>query len=210
MRYPTERSRSARDARWLSPLLTAALVGMFPALSACDEEQNFAEAAEPDAGAAGEPDAGQDGSVTSGDRTDAGSEVVLRTICGDPQGQIVIANQRELDALAGCRNIEGHVLLGPPPLSDPGVDLLGPRPPPSDIHDLSPLSTLESVGGNLRFNELAMLTTLAPLAKLGRVGQFLLIQSVPQLRSLAGLEQLRLVGERVELIRRSGASRSAN
>ena len=105
--------------------------------------------------------------------------------CGTFNGNVTLTTQAEVDAFddvtTPITTITGNLEIG----------LLGSG---SDIYDLSPLSTLTSVGGFLYIRDNSALQSLAGLNALTSVGSFLFIQYNSALISLSGLDALTSVG----------------
>ncbi|TPV93049.1 MAG: hypothetical protein B7733_22550 [Myxococcales bacterium FL481] len=109
-------------------------------------------------------------------------------VCPDgvAQGEILIETQAQLDALAGCRVVEGSLKIHG-----------------GDVHTLAPLADLECVSNRLYIEGLwgqppPRLTTLDGLEKLSEVGWGLTISGLPELADVSALGQLHHVDRSVQ------------
>ena len=102
------------------------------------------------------------------------------------QGDLVMENQAKVNELfKDYREITGNLTIG---TTDN---------PFSDITDLSKLTTLEAVGGDLKILVNLKLTSLESLRKLQSIGGSLEISGNMKLENLSGLEGLRSIGKRL-------------
>ncbi len=107
------------------------------------------------------------------------AQIIVGGPCGPCIGSLTLTTQAEVDAFY-CTEITGNLEI------NEGVS--------GNITDLTPLSTLTSVGGSLYIGSNSSLTNLAGLNALNSVGRFLYFSSNSSLTSLAGLDALNSVG----------------
>ncbi|WP_425421532.1 T9SS type A sorting domain-containing protein [Phaeodactylibacter xiamenensis] len=114
-----------------------------------------------------------------------------------PPGDVILSSQAEVDAFVAdypnCTEIAGNMGIG----SLSSID-------PTNITDLSGLSSLISIGGFLSIGNNEVLTSLTGLEQLNSIGGFLYISNNDALTSLTGLEQLNSIGGDLRILRNAG------
>lgn len=107
-----------------------------------------------------------------------------------PTGDLTITTQADLDQFAldypGCTNLPGSLYMF--------VNDEGGNPVMLDITDLSPLSNLETIGGDFDIGYAAGMTSLDGLDNLQSVGGYFSLYYMDSLSDLTALENLTTIG----------------
>lgn len=163
----------------------------------------------PDATESPSADTSSDGE--SGTQTESTTAAAAECDGGVVEGNVVLATQADVEALAGCHAITGWLaivddvqsLVPLAGLSEIGGDLLiGVRsvPDADGLHDPPPLTSLagldalDAVGGSLELVGLGELPSLEGLQNIERIGGRLRIENCTALADLHGLRNLAVVG----------------